>query len=521
MDVFTSLPSDVFLLIISYLSPAESILCRRVSRSWNAVFTSDEISWNLMRWHFPRVREMRNPAGALDRSAYAHIFPKVARRYFHLRSARPRLVERIDTDAGVGQGSFFYEVEPWNRHLRWNSATSPFQYRDASWCLDEGLLVYWASEAYGYIAYDLETGDRIPVPFDGVGRIVRRVRLAHSTLLIEWCEAELHYRSDSEKAIHRHFATAFDVQRSTKSGLSDDPGPWGIRFRSEWKLHRLGLPLNRQDRFFSAHTATHYVVYVWKQNGAPHDGEEPVEELTIWEIKDTSAYRPSEDPAGAEMPGTAQPQPRVARAFAGHELDVLGIRQGRTPMLREILLDEANMYFHEEKHGWLAGYHTSSPPPRHHSVRSTGIPLSGIIGPRWFDECCADNDGHNIHLGFCPRAGSAVRISDGDGAPDRFDGSWPGYAPCWRHEEFPYLTVSSVVDARAGVRIAARRCSMIEAVSSFVRPKISLRTEADEAHEVRFADDMWKQLLGKGKIAGDERWVVGEDGDGSITIVRF
>jgi hypothetical protein len=32
---------------------------------------------------------------------------------------------------------------------------------------------------------------------------------------------------------------------------------------------------------------------------------------------------------------------------------------------------------------------------------------------------------------------------------------------------------------------------------------------------------MWKQLLGKGKIAGDERWVVGEDTEGRITIVRF
>ncbi|KAI1160538.1 hypothetical protein F5B18DRAFT_632150 [Nemania serpens] len=520
MDVFTSLPLDVFLLIISYLSPAETILCRRVSRSWNAVFTSDDVSWKLMKWHFPRVREMRNPAVSLDRSAYAHTFPKVARRYFHLRSARPRLIERIDIDAGVGQGSSFYEVEPWNRHLRWHSSTSPFQYRDASWCFDDGLLVYRASESSGYVAYDLETGHRIPVPFDGVDRIVRRVRLAHSTLLIEWCEREPYYRSDSGKAIHRHFATAFDVRRSAESGLSEGPGPgtWEIRFRSEWKLHHLGLPVNRQDRFFSAHTATHYVVYVWQQNGVPHDGEEPVEELTIWEINDASAYRPSEDPAGAEIPDTAQPQPRVTQAFAGYELDLLGVRQGRIPVLREILLDEATIYFHEEKHGWLAGYHSSSPPPRHHNVRSTGIPLSGI-GPRWFDECCAD--GGDIHLSFCPRAGSAARIGDNDGASDRFDGSWPGYAPCWRHDEFPYLTVSSVVDARAGVRIVARRCSMIEAVSSFVRPKISLRTEADEAHEVRFADDMWSQLLGNGKIAGDERWVVGEDGDGSITVVRF
>ncbi|KAI0430933.1 hypothetical protein F5Y09DRAFT_306206 [Xylaria sp. FL1042] len=509
----TDLPHDVFLLIISYLSPTESVLCRRVSQSWNAAFTSDDVSWNLMRWHFPHVREMRNAAGGADRSAWAHVFLEVARRYFYLRSARPRLIEKIDIGS-QRHGSAFQEVEPWHRWLRWNNNVASFQHRDLSWCLEDGLLIYRDHAFGGYVAYDLEMGHRFSVPFDGVGKTVRRIRLAHNILVIEWCEREPYTTLHNREDIHRHFATAFDVQRSTEPGPADAPGSWEIRFRSEWKIHDRGLSVPVRDRFFSAHTATHYVLYLW-QYYEPSGNEGPVEQLIVWNIEDASSYRPSEDPSGARIPGPTQPQPRIIKRFTGDTLEFLGIRQGDTPVLREVLLDEANIYVHEEAHRWLAGQHSWPLPPRNHYVRATGIPLSGI-GPAWFDECCADGD---IHMSFCPRAGSAARF--GDSFTGRFDGTWAGRAPCWRHEEFPYLTVSDMVDSPAGVRIVARQCFILEALSAFVLPKISLRAESDYRHEVRFADDMWKELLGKGKIVGDERWVVGEDKDGNITIVRF
>ncbi|KAI0903592.1 hypothetical protein F4823DRAFT_268163 [Ustulina deusta] len=511
----TDLPHDVFLLIISHLSPTESVLCRRVSQSWNAVFTSDDVSWNLMRWHFPRVREMRNAAGASDRPAWARIFPEVARRYFYLRSARPRLVEKID--AGLEcQRCWFQEVEPWARWLQWNDNSATFQERDPSWCLEDGLLIYLDGVSGDYVAYDLETRRRFPVPFDGADKIVRRLRLAHGTLVIEWCEGESYAILDDEN-IYRHFATAFDVRLVAEPGSTDSPSLWEIRFRSEWKIHDLGLTVPIHDRFFSAHTATHYVLYLWQRFG-PSTDEGPVEQLTVWNIKDASSYRPSEDPDGAKLPDSAQPQPRVIKRFTGDALEFLGIRQGDTPVFREILLDEANIYIHEEAHRWLVGRNAWPLPPRNHYVRSTAIPLSGI-GPRWFDDCCADGD---IHMSFCPRAGSAARFGDGNNDhTDRFDGMWAGWAPCWRHEEFPYLTISDVVDSRAGVRIVARQCFVMEALSSFVLPQISLRAESDYRHEVRFTDDMWRELLAIGKIVGDERWVVGEDRNGNITVVRF
>ncbi|KAL7628126.1 hypothetical protein AAE478_002324 [Parahypoxylon ruwenzoriense] len=568
----TNLPNDLFLLISSYLSPQDCVLCRRVSRAWLAAFTNPDASRDFMRWHFSRSREMRRAALELRERPdwtpdWARVFAKVARRYYYLRSARPRLVEKVDVTQEPpppGRGllkAAFRGVAPWNRWLRWNDSTAVFQHRDPAWCVDDGLLVYHEPFSGRYVAYDLETRHRFEVPFDTADKTVRRLRFTCGLLVVEWCEREAYHQLNDRETVHRHFATAFDVARrrsspsdySSSSSASEFELPrftWDITFRSEWKIHFLGLPLNSRDRFFSAHTATHYALYLWQPNRSPWGEEDPLEQLTVWDIASPSAYRPSLDPTGANKPepnsdSAQQEGPVVVNRFTWRDLEFLGLRQRHTPVLREVLLDDANVYVHEEEHRWLAGQHSSLSPPRHHQVRCTGIPFTGV-GPRWFDECCADGD---VHLSFCPRAGSAARITssgagggdDGDfnnnddSAPTRsqaagfspFRGgtAWPGWAPCWRHEEFPYLTVSDVVDASAGVRIVARQCFMMEALSSFVLPKISVEEDEDEdedeVSEVRFADEMWAELLGKGRIAGDERWIVGEDAVGMVTIVRF
>ncbi|KAI0012906.1 hypothetical protein F4779DRAFT_506374 [Xylariaceae sp. FL0662B] len=512
----TDLPNDIFLLIIKYLSSQDLVLCRRVSRAWFEVFTNIDVSWILMKWHFPRVHDMHNVAVLGGQPNWASIFPKVARRYYHLRSAKPRLIEKIDVIQETMLKGPRRGVAPWNRWLRFNDSTAAFQQRDPTWCLDDGLLVYQEHISEHYVAYDLETRHRFSIPFDGSDRTVRRLRLACGVLVIEWCEREPYHQLNDRESVHRHFATAFDVQRSISSASAEEPFSWVITFRSEWKIHFLGLPLNRYDRFFSAHTSTHYALYLWQPNRSPWGEEDPLEQLTIWDISSPSPYRPSLDPTRANKPSSGH-GPVVINRFSWRDLEVLGLRQRHTPSLREILLDDANVYIHEEEHRWLEGQHSSLSPPRNHHVRCTGIPFSGT-GPRWFDECCADGD---VHMNFCPRSGSAARISNSERL-DRFDGTWPGWAPCWRHEEFPYLTVSEVVDARAGVRIVARQCFMMEALSTFVLPKISFEADSEEAQpEARFGDELWPELLSNGRIAGDERWVVGEDRDGRVTIVRF
>ncbi|KAI2616979.1 hypothetical protein GGS26DRAFT_577319 [Hypomontagnella submonticulosa] len=548
----TDLSNDLFLLISSYLPPQDCILCRRVSRAWFAAFTSADVSWNFMRWHFPRSREMRRAVEELGPNPdWTRIFACVARRYYYLRAAKPRLIEKIDVvqeTTALPRGPI-KGVAPWNRILRWIDHTAPFQHRDPTWCVDDGLLVYQETVSERYVAYDLETRHRYSIPFDGAEKTVRRLRLTCGVLVIEWCERKSYHQLNDQETVHRHFATAFDVVRRRSSTItsayeSEIRFTWDITFRSEWKIHFLGLPLNNHDRFFSAHTATHYALYLWQPNRSPWGEEDPLEQLTIWDIAKPSEYKPSLDPTGANKPTTATTTtphslsnhnhdhggPTVVNRFTWRDLEFLGLRQRHTPKLREILLDEANVYIHEEDHRWLAGRHSGLTPPRHHQVRCTGIPFHGT-GPRWTDECCADGD---VHMSFCPRAGALARLlssekDDGD-EPNRCVGGhrnlWPGWAPCWRHEEFPYLTVSHAVDADAGVRVVARQCFVMEALSSFVLPKISVQEEEqkgeeDEVMEVRFADEMWGELLAKGKIAGDERWVVGEDGDGRVTVVRF
>ncbi|KAI1365023.1 hypothetical protein F5Y08DRAFT_305102 [Xylaria arbuscula] len=492
----TDFPQDIFLLVISYLSPIESVLCRRVKRSWSAAFTSDDVSWNLMRWHFPRVREMRNSVRELDNISWSHIFANVARRYFYLRSAKPRIVESISQ----WQGDGFRPVGMWDRWLEWRGNISNLNLRDANWCLDDGLLIY-RNEVNEYVAYDLETGSRFPVPFNNTGRVVRRLRLAHRILVIEWMEEKTTPLPYTTMPANRHFATAFDVQRLTASESTEAQGSWNMKRKFEWELHH--DPLHFTDFFFSAHTETHYALYLWQEDGASA-GQVVAERLTIWSFESGSQW---------------QAQPKIIKKFSKNDLAFLCIRQSRRPMFQSIWLDEANVYVHEEAHSFLTGPRAPTPAPRNHYVRATGVPLTGI-GPRWEDDCCADGD---IHMSFCPRAGSAAHLDNNNrNCMYRFDKTWPGWAPCWRHEEFPYLTVSDVVDRQAGVRIVARQCFTMETLSSFVSPQMNTRTEAEEEHhEVRFADEMWRKLVWTCHIQGDERWVVGEDDHGDITIIRF
>lgn len=213
-----------------------------------------------------------------------------------------------------------------------------------------------------------------------------------------------------------------------------------------------------------------------------------------------------------------------------------------------------------------------------------------VYGPIWVDYCGANGD---VNMNFCWRVADAngtgrPRTASGGASPQPAEdrsredlndqqprprapknpvgwpwsqgetalskptfasesNRWPGLAPCWRHEDFPYLTVTEMVDFAAGVRVAARRCFMLETLSAHVKPTVTFdatnRSPADldnggggrstrrrsssggavsaRSNEVHFPDHMWSELVAKGHIAGDERWIVGEDERGRITIVRF
>ncbi len=103
-----------------------------------------------------------------------------------------------------------------------------------------------------------------------------------------------------------------------------------------------------------------------------------------------------------------------------------------------------------------------------------------------------------------------------------------------------------MVDFAAGVRITARRCFMLESLSVQMRPALAVtgaipsavelnmddagsarhrisgeKASSARSGEVYLPDEMWAELVAKGHIAGDERWVIGEDEKGRVTVLRF
>lgn len=59
---------------------------------------------------------------------------------------------------------------------------------------------------------------------------------------------------------------------------------------------------------------------------------------------------------------------------------------------------------------------------------------------------------------------------------------------------------------------------MLETISINIRTKIHMR---GLGYEASLKDDMWHQLLAKGQIFGDERWLIGENTNGKIVVLHF
>lgn len=83
-------------------------------------------------------------------------------------------------------------------------------------------------------------------------------------------------------------------------------------------------------------------------------------------------------------------------------------------------------------------------------------------------------------------------------------------------QEYPYLTIDEVIDREAGVAFSARQCFMLEALQISIQPRNDV-----EAQEVNLQDELWQELLAKGKIYGDERWLIGENNHKEVVIMYF
>ncbi|KAM0511337.1 hypothetical protein ACHAPE_010003 [Trichoderma viride] len=654
MDIaLANLPYHIFSDITLYLPPVQVLRCRRISRIIHEALTRDEICITLILKHFPRALEGRrlrqlleaDEAESLDKGDWATAYARLARRYHHLGRAEPWKEIKVPVlrDAKLLQG-----VATWNRLLSLANRNTSFHYQDPVWTVapKEGLLVYPAPKTkYSnpeYRARDLATGVEVRVPFVLKGKIVRRLRISHGILAIEWClntPNKPFYVNGKfiGGEFHKHYATLYDVRRTgfwdgiipQRPALGGTPPTytWKIKFRCEFLMYPFGFPVNTVDRFFSTHNATHYAVYTWQATRFPHrtmnDTIRPREQLIIWEIGAPSTYRPSDD-----VFGTVQRKlhfgPRVIRNLADVQLEDWSVLQGHTPSLRTLALDDCtwdasrstacgHVFFTEEEHRWSSGGHSSRRLPRFHLVKTTGIPLIGE-GPRWVDECRGGTEANiqpsrrsrwRIHATDTYEEADSDYDDDGENAQDAADGNrgcsrsgtivtnttaassfletrpwarhsetWPGRAPCWRHIEFPYLTMSEVLDIPAGIRIVARNCFMLAVISTFPMDKIYIQGVdkdgpihrkrrgkskvsslsdgsrpsssssssnpsflhqsgqlADTVQsqgrkevlqtEVPFGGTMWPQIMCRGSIFGDERWLLGETPAGDVLILVF
>ncbi|KAK0126065.1 hypothetical protein ONS95_007685 [Cadophora gregata] len=491
MDI-TTLSNDLFRLVLEYLSPEDLIRSRRVSKQFKAALTEVDLCRHLLIEHFPRSREARS-ISLCPLQDWGHEFLRVASRYHHLRCGEATSVEKLALAKSfvVPAWSRHFPVASWQQHLQFEDKTSPFHYPDTLWTYDDGILILPSVKSQNYVLYDLSTGRKSLIDLETDKKVVRRIRLKYGVLVVEWCENEPYHQLNENEMVCRHFATAYDLRRI-------DSSQWTIVLRTEWKIHFLGFPLDSQDRFFSARTCTHYAIYTWQRNRSAWGEDEPIEALAIWDISSPSPYRPSEDPTGKANPQDDSEGARVIRRFSFANLDFYQIRQRSDPILRCLELDEQNVYVIVESHRWLVGQQAASNLPQLHHVKTTGIPFG--IGPAWEDECGANGD---TNFSFCEKA-SDIRS--------------PHIAPCWRHEEFPYLTVTEMVDSGAGVVFSARHCFMLEAISLEITPKVHMR---EPEYAVSLRDDIWPQLLAKGKLCGDERFLIGENANHEVVILHF
>ncbi|KAF6829083.1 F-box domain-containing protein [Colletotrichum musicola] len=528
MFQLTDLPDTLFLEILTRLTPREIVLHRLVSRASHTALTRHDLSQALLHVFFPRSLECRflrsqtssgNASTPPDSEPpdWPAIFASVSRRYHNLSSGTFHSITTINL---LKDRKLLRPFAPWNRLLRRDGMSAPLQQHDANWTYDDGVLVYPSPGTTPVLkALDLCSGSGVAVPFDLISKIIRRLRLSHGVLVIEWAEEEASHPLNERDVAHRHFATAFNIHTTSSPLLPGQGSAPEVSFRAEWKIHYLGLPLSSHDRLLSAHSATHYAAYAHQPTRSPWGEDLPLERLVTWALGAPSNFRPSLDPTSSRP--ADDPGPEVILRLANSDLDHWAIRQHDTPRIMKLALDEGHVFLQEEDHLWAAGpQSSSSSPPARHVVRSTGIPISGT-GPRWVDECGAEGDAERS---FCP-----ATLHDSD------DGkSWPGRAPCWRHEEFPYLTVSEVVDHAAGTRVCGRRCFAMETVSASTAlnvPDAPDRAGSDDEDgnadawagrgEVQFGDDVWRTVMSGAALAGDERWVIGEDAAGDVSVVRF
>ncbi|QSS56850.1 F-box domain-containing protein [Histoplasma capsulatum var. duboisii H88] len=500
----TSLPQDIFLMILSYLCYIDVTHCRRVSRSWNAAFGNPFNLYTFLKWTFPFAREVRryhqeklldNEHGIPPHDNYwRELFDNISARYFHLHVGRPQSIERYkiwpNYTQNIRTGSRLFPVPPWEAHSSHSMSKPDRVFDDCFWTYESGLIAFVSYDDMCILLLDLETSKTFPVPFDIVHRVIRRIRLQHRLLVIEWAEADAFHWLNSLDSVHRHFASSFDI-----SAVSPSVG-WDVTFRNEWKIMFLGHPLSDRDRFYSSHNETHYVLYTWQPNRSLYTADEdaPIESLFVWNISEPSDYKPSADPSSLHKPSSSCPF--VVAKFNFRDLDFYSVRQRGAPkMIRLDINSETNVLDITECTGpgcEIDPINTSSYP----SAQITSIPFLSH-GPSWR---------RALEFPIPPYRGNTSMYN----------------RPFLRGSYLWPATISEAIDEEAQVLFSLQTSILNhEDCESTQHLQVKIQAPHSDNRYSVLEPRLLHEIAFKGFIQGDERIIIGENDMQELVILRF
>lgn len=489
------LPRDLFLLISELLEPKDLVRCRRVSRAWNEAFSNPDILLPLFKRHFPWTQEFKDlqpgsskyDGSSVTAESIRHAFDQVVARYDHLERGTPRSVQRhsLCSEMGWSWEQQFYPVQPWEGHASHYLGEVDRQFTEAMWTYEDGLLVFPSADRWMLMLVDLSSDKQFLVPFVLDGRVIRRVRLQKRLLVVEWAEPKAFHWLNENDGVHRHFASSFDVVPSENY---DSDGRWHIIPRNEWKIMFLGHPLSERDRFFSAHSNTHYVIYIWQPNRSLYTADEdaPIESLFVWDISKKSDYRPSLDPSGAQTGPEVDQSPSIVARFGFQDLEHFHVRQRGFPRIQQLeVTDDGQTVYITENFRFFSATELPTPMGVPETV-VTGIPTTGI-GP---------------HNRFTPDfILTAYRSNDNAHELPLFNLS--------RLHESWYSIIAQVTDRESGVALRIHYDLLDEAVCLTVETEKTLVTRKVTDFE------------GRAKLCGCDKYIIGETDNNGLVIYRF
>ncbi|KAB8206874.1 hypothetical protein BDV34DRAFT_192938 [Aspergillus parasiticus] len=492
------LPREIFWMILNYLSPRDVVRCRRVSQSWSQSFGNPANLIPLLRTFFPLAKEVRELHGkdidcvletAEDDIYWCRLFDQLASRYDHLSQGKPKSIQkhRLCDDFGISGEREWFHVQPWENHASHLMQRVDCPFPESFWSYEDGLVVFPSADHSCLVLLDLDSDRRFMVPFIITGKVIRRIRLQKRVLVVEWAEPKaFHWLNDSD-GVHRHFASSFDVTEAASG--------WSVKFRNEWKIMFLGHPLSERDRFYSTHSKTHYAIYIWQPNRSLYtaDDDAPIESLSVWDISKPSDYRPSLDPTGRLREAGQDTGPSIITRFGFRELGFYSVRQRGFPGVQCLNISEDNQSIDIIENLCTGPVDRLVAPTEWTSqVQITSIPISGE-GPCWrrFDDQVLPPYRGNNSLQTKPLS----------------------FAIC---DEPWYAVVSEAFDEKAEVGF----CLHLSPITWPFDLKMFLSIRTPSSIKTLKHEEIF-ELIGKGRICGNERHLVGENANRELVIYRF